>query len=233
MKAMIFAAGIGSRLKEFTRDRPKCLMEVGGTTMLEHVINRLKVVGVSAVAINVHHHAEQVVQFVQSKSNFNLEVLFSHEPSLLDTGGGLKKVAPFFAGEDTFLIHNADIFSDIDLGRLVDQHRAQKAVATLAVMERPSARGLYFDQDRHLIGWSGEKDLSPSGKLLGFSGISVASHEIFSYMGEEEVFSIIKTFLAAARDSKRVWGEVVSGADWTDIGTPEQLLTLRQKLSAK
>jgi len=231
MKAMLFAAGIGSRLKQLTRATPKCLMEVGGKTMLEHVVDRLKEAGVSAVAINTHHHAEQVTEFVASKRYFGLEVLISHEPTLLDTGGGLRKVAPFFAGEEAFIIHNADIFSEIDLSHLVERHRFTKAIGTLAVMDRPSKRGLYFDARRQLVGWTQESVPAPKGSsLLSFCGISVASHEIFSHMADEGAFSIISSYLSAARASGRVYGENVTGADWTDIGTPEQLEALRERV---
>lgn len=231
MKAMIFAAGIGSRLKELTRDTPKCMMEVGGKTMLEHVVDRLTSVGVTAVAINVHHHAEKVTEFIKSKSYFGLEVVISHEPSLLDTGGGLKKVAPFFSGEEAFIIHNADIFSDIDLAKVVKEHRDRNAIGTLAIMERPSKRGLYFDAHHHLVGWTEESiKPPPNSTLRSFCGISVASHELFSYMEGGAAFSIMKPYLAAARASKRVWGTDVTGAQWADIGTPEQLESLRKRL---
>ncbi len=231
MKAMIFAAGIGSRLQELTRETPKCLMPVGDKTMLERVVDRLKRAGVSAIAINVHHHAEKVERFVRNQGNFGLEVLISHEPTLLDTGGGLKKVASFFSGEDAFLIHNADIYSTIDLRNLVERHRSLNAIGTLAVMEHPSPRGLYFDTSHRLVGWTGEKTQPPSSSLRSFCGISVASHEVFSQMGKEDTFSIIKTFLNAARSTQRVWGEVISDPTWTDIGTPEQLEALRHRIA--
>lgn len=232
MKAMIFAAGVGSRLKELTRATPKCLMEVGGKTMLERVVDRLKEVGVTALAINTHHHAQQVTDFIKSKSYFGLEVLVSHEPVLLDTGGGLKKVSPFFAGEEAFLVHNADIYSDIDLARLVEVHRSKNAVGTLAVMTRPSKRGLYVDSQHRLVGWTQEEKPAPEeATLYSFCGISVASHEIFSHMPAEGAFSIISSFLAAARATNRVYGELVTGADWTDIGTPEQLEQLRSRIN--
>ena len=232
MKAMILAAGIGSRLKDLTRDTPKCMMEVGGKTMLEHVVERLISAGVTAVAINVHHHADKVTEFIKSKNDFGLEVVISHEPKLLDTGGGLKRVANFFSGEEAFLIHNADIFSDIDLAHLVENHRDKKAIGSLAVMERPSKRGLFFDAKHNLVGWTEESiDAPAQSTLLGFCGISVASHEIFSYMGDEPAFSIIKPYLVAARASKRVGGTIVTGAEWTDIGTPEQLENLRKKFT--
>jgi NDP-sugar pyrophosphorylase family protein len=231
MKAMIFAAGVGSRLKELTRATPKCLMDVGGTTMLERVIDRLKGVGVTAVAINTHHHAEQVADFIKSKSYFGLEVLISYEPSLLDTGGGLRKVAPFFAGEEAFIVHNADIFSTIDLGHLVDEHRSKNAIGTLAVMERPSKRGLYIDASHHLVGWTQEERSAPKqAHLYSFCGISVASHEIFSHMTEDGPLSVISSYLSAARATDRVFGQVITGAEWTDIGTPEQLEALRARI---
>ena len=232
MKAMIFAAGVGSRLKELTRATPKCLMEVGGKTMLERVVDRLKGVGVTAVAINTHHHAEQVTDFIKSRGYFGIEVIISHEPVLLDTGGGLRKVASFFAGEEPFLVHNADIYSDLDLARLVEVHRSKNAVGTLAVMKRPSKRGLYVDSQHHLIGWTQEEKPAPEeAALYSFCGISVASHEVFSHMPREGAFSIISSYLFAARATNRVYGELVTGVDWTDIGTPEQLEALRGRIN--
>jgi N-acetyl-alpha-D-muramate 1-phosphate uridylyltransferase len=233
MKAMVFAAGIGSRLKEFTKDTPKCLIEVGGIPMLERVVEQLKGAGVNSLVINVHHHADKVIQFVESRNNFGVNVTFSREPSLLDTGGGLKNVARHFNGEEAFLIHNADIFSDIDLKGLVSSHRARNAIGTLAVMERPSQRGLHFSADNRLVGWTGENAVAPEGtRVLAFCGISVASARIFEFMGDEAVFSIIKSYLTAARATGAVWGEVVSNCEWTDIGTPEQLQGLRERLTA-
>ena len=232
MKAMIFAAGMGSRLKEFTRDTPKCLMPLGKETILEHVVAQLKAAGVSSIVINVHHLADQVVTFVKSKDNFGLAVNFSMEPVLLDTGGGLKKVAPDFAREEAFLIHNADVFCDTDLGALVKKHLANNSVATLAVMKRPSSRGLYLSPDGHLVGWTEEKASPPAdADVFAFCGISVASPELFSYMEAGDSFSIIKPFLSAAHATHRVLGEVLTGSAWVDIGTPEQLQTLRNQLA--
>lgn len=232
MKAMIFAAGMGSRLKEFTRDTPKCLMSLGKETILEHVVAQLKAAGVSSIVINVHHLADQVVTFVKSKDNFGLAVNFSMEPVLLDTGGGLKKVATDFAREEAFLIHNADVFCDTDLGALVTKHLANNSVATLAVMKRPSSRGLYLSADGHLVGWTEEKASPPvDAEVFGFCGISVASPELFSYMEAGDSFSIIKPFLSAAHATHRVLGEVLTDSAWVDIGTPEQLQTLRNQLA--
>jgi MurNAc alpha-1-phosphate uridylyltransferase len=234
MKAMIFAAGVGSRLKDLTRDTPKCLMQIGGVTMLERVVSRLKDAGVSSVAINVHHHAEKVIQLVESRLHFGIEVTFSHEQALLDTGGGLKKLRSFFEGEDAFFIHNADIYCTTDLTRLMRAHRERQAVATLLVMERSDPRGLYFEHDHRLVGWTGEQHaVAPSARLLPFCGISVASGMLFKSMGSEEAFSIVPTFLRAARTTSRVFAQPLeASAEWVDIGTPEELSALQRKHAA-
>jgi NDP-sugar pyrophosphorylase family protein len=234
MKAMVFAAGVGSRLGELTATTPKCLMKVGDQAMLELVVSRLKSAGVSAIAINVHHLADLVIDFVRSKNNFGIEVVFSNEATLLDTGGGLKKLRSFFEQEEAFIIHNSDIFSLCDLSALIQIHRARNAVGTLAVMERASSRGLYFDRNNVLVGWTQESQGAPQdGQALGFSGISVASGELFSYMGEADTFSLIRPYLEASRATGRVWGVAIPAEDWVDMGTPEQLALLRSKLAKK
>lgn len=232
MKAMVFAAGVGSRLRELTRTTPKCLMKIGEHAMLELVISRLKSVGVSSVAINVHHLADDVITFVRSKNNFDIDVVFSHEAKLLDTGGGLKKVRSFFEQEESFIIHNSDIFSSCDLSSLLECHRTRKAIGTLAVMERASSRGLYFDKNDVLVGWTQESQGAPEGgRALAFSGISIASGELFSYMSDSDTFSLIRPYLEASRATRRVWGSIIPSEDWVDIGTPEQLELLRARFS--
>lgn len=230
MKAMILAAGVGSRLGELTKDTPKCLVQVGGKAVLEHVVERLKSVGVTEVVINLHHLADKVVSFMESRHCFGLKVHFSREESLLDTGGGLKKAALFFQGDDAFFVHNADVLSTIDLAALALLHRSRSAIGTLAVLRRPATRGLYLDAANRLVGWSGEKAPAPTGtELFGFCGVSVASPQLFSFMPEESAFSLIQPYLAAARATKLVWGHPCPEAEWADIGTPEQLATARQK----
>ena len=234
MKAMVFAAGVGSRLKELTHDTPKCLMMVRGTPMLEHVIERLKKVGVTEVAINLHHFPEKIIRFVEERHHFNIRITFSHEHTLLDTGGGLKKLRGIFERDDAFMVHNSDVYCDADLSKLVAAHRSTNAVATLAVMRRTSTRGLYFDDAMRLVGWTQEKNTTtPKGDLFAFGGISVCSGEIFSYMDERDAFSIIEPFLQAARSSHRVGACEISPDSWIDIGTPEQLAKLQGRLSAQ
>jgi NDP-sugar pyrophosphorylase family protein len=207
-------------------------MQVGGITMLERVVERLKEAGVTSVAINVHHHAEKVIQLVESRHRFGIEVTFSHEPVLLATGGGLKKLRAFFEQEDAFFIHNADIYCTTDLACLMRIHRERNALATLLVMERQDSRGLYFDQDHKLVGWTGEQTPpAPQARLLPFCGISVASGALFESMGDDEVFSMVRTFLHAARTSSRVFAQSLeASAEWIDIGTPEELSDLQSRL---
>jgi N-acetyl-alpha-D-muramate 1-phosphate uridylyltransferase len=232
MKAMVFAAGVGSRLKELTKDHPKCLMVAGGKTLLEHVILRLKAAGVTEIMINVHHLHQQVIDYVLAHSHFDISISFSYERELLDTGGGLKNVRDFFRGESCFLIHNSDIYSNLNLSALVDYHKSRSSIATLAVMKRSSARGLYFDSAQQLVGWTSEKDQLPptDSELLAFSGISAASAELFDFMPNTDAFSLITPFLSAARASNRVTGYRIDQSEWTDIGTPESLLALQKRI---
>ncbi|HYL65367.1 MAG TPA: nucleotidyltransferase family protein [Candidatus Methylomirabilis sp.] len=158
MKAMILAAGLGTRLRPLTNDRPKALVEINGRTLLEITIERLKNFGVCELIVNVHHFAEMVVAFLKSKSNFGLRIEVSREDDLLlDTGGGLKKASWFFlenssALDEPFLLHNVDVISSIDFSRMLQFHNEHHALATLAVQVRESSRQLLFNQDLQLCG---------------------------------------------------------------------------------
>jgi mannose-1-phosphate guanylyltransferase len=156
MKAMILAAGLGTRLRPLTADRPKALVEINGRTLLEITMERLKKFGVSEVIVNVHHHAEQIVSFLQAKQNFNVRIEISREDDLLlDTGGGLKKAAWFFLEGNSlepFILHNVDVLSSIDLNQMFESHKKYAALATLAVQQRNSSRQLLFDENNLLVG---------------------------------------------------------------------------------
>lgn len=258
MKAMILAAGVGSRLGPLTQDVPKCLMplkfsavsEFGSapdakhldsdSTILRHVIEQLQSAGVDEVVINLHHFPDQITKYLAGHNNFGLRIHYSYEPELLNTGGGLKNAKRFFAGDSAFFVHNADIYCTFDLLTLLDRHRALNAVATLGIMSRESKRGLYFNEASQLVGWSEEpKHLrainsgtqSLKHSTFAFSGISVCSSEIFSHMPEVSNFSVIESFLIAARATERVFGSLIPSSGWVDIGTPERLLALQKKLS--
>jgi NDP-sugar pyrophosphorylase family protein len=153
MKAMVLAAGLGTRLRPLTDDKPKALVEVAGRTLLEITLERLRGAGVREVIVNAHHFADQLVEYLRAHENFGMRVEVSREDVLLDTGGGLKQAAWFFRGEDEpFLVHNVDVVSGIDLGRMVEAHRERGALATLAVKNRETSRLLLFDGDGWLCG---------------------------------------------------------------------------------
>jgi NDP-sugar pyrophosphorylase family protein len=158
MKAMILAAGLGTRLRPLTNDRPKALVELNGLTLLEITLTRLRTFGVSEAIINVHHFADKVVAYLKSKNNFNMRVEISHEDDLLlDTGGGLKKASRFFEEEgsipdEPFVLHNVDVISTIDLNAMLRFHKENSALATLAVQSRKSSRQLLFNENLRLIG---------------------------------------------------------------------------------
>ena len=191
MKAMIFAAGLGTRLKPLTDRMPKALVPVGGIPMLQHVILKLKQAGFSEIVINIHHFGEQIIGFLQANQNFGITIHISDErDELLDTGGGIKKAAPFFNGNEPFLVHNVDILSDIDLKALYESHLYSTNDATLLVSQRETSRYLLFDKEStRLCGWINKqtRQTKPEGfvyrpeqhEAYAFSGIHVISSSLF------------------------------------------------------
>lgn len=212
MKAMIFAAGRGTRLQPLTNKKPKALIEINGITMLELVIGKLKKYGISEFVINVHHFADQIIDFLNKKNNFNSIIHISDEREmLLETGGGLKKAEKFLSKNDEdFLVYNVDIFSNIDIFDLVKFHKKSKAIVTLAMQKRNSSRQLLFDEKNYLCAWknilSGEikKSRLVNGKLksLAFSGIHLINPKIFKLISETGKFSIIDMYLRIAKNYK-------------------------------
>ena len=152
MKAMILAAGLGTRLRPLTDDRPKALVEVAGHTLLEITLTRLRSFGITEVIVNLHHFADMVVEYLKANHYFGIHVEISREEILLDTGGGLKKAAYFFGKEDPFVLHNVDVISTIDLRRMLEIHAEQQALATMAVQDRATSRYLLFDEKLQLCG---------------------------------------------------------------------------------
>ena len=206
-KAMILAAGLGTRLGELTSSRPKALVEWRGTPLLEMVIRRLVNHGFNEIVINVHHYAELVMDFVSRNNNFGIRIEFSHEKeALLDTGGGIANASWFF-GAQPFLVHNVDINSDIDLRKLYRAHVKGGRIATLAVKERVTSRSLLMDEKGLLKGWrdnrTGETILvGPDADRLipiAFSGIHVINPEIVALFPEKKIFPIVPFFLDLAR----------------------------------
>ena len=228
---MILAAGLGTRLQPLTHEIPKALVEVGGKPMLERVAERLIAAGVGRLIINVHHHAEQVIRFLEDVDNFGVDVQVSHEPDeALETGGGLKHASELFRKRAPFIIHNSDIYTTIDLEELYRTHTKSGALATLACKKAETPRFLAFDSEGDLCGY-GDKEgtehllKDPSGQVehLDFCGVQVVSPRIFDLMTETGKFSIINTYLRLSKDGESVRPHRVDGATWIDVGKPERL----------
>jgi NDP-sugar pyrophosphorylase family protein len=243
MKAMILAAGLGTRLRPLTNDRPKALVEVAGHTLLEITITRLKQFGVREVIINVHHFAGMMVDYLKTKNNFGLRVEISQEDTLLDTGGGLKKAAWFFLEDRSgapFILHNVDVISTIDLGRMLEFHQQSHALATLAVQNRETSRYLLFDEQMQLCGRRAVKEhkieLARSvhqPKELAFTGIHVISPRLLEMLSEEGVFSIVESYLRLAGQGEKISGYRADGDYWRDLGKPENIAAATQDLKEK
>lgn len=240
MKAMVLAAGLGTRLRPLTDDRPKALVEVAGRTLLEITLTRLRDFGVRDVIVNVHHFADMVVEHLQANNNFGMRIEISREDLLLDTGGGLKKAAWFFLqnkaqSNEPFILHNVDVISTIDLQRMVQFHTENQALATLAVQDRHSSRHLLFDQQLQLCGRrSGEKteQVRPSQPLqaLAFSGIHIISPRLLAMMTEEGVFSIINTYLRLAAQGEKILAFRADEYYWRDLGKAEHIAQAEQDM---
>lgn len=230
MKAMILAAGLGTRLRPLTNDTPKALIKYKGTPLIEMITKKLIESGFDEIVINVHHLGEQIIDFFQSKNNFGISIQFSDESEqLLNTGGALKKAAPLL-GNQPFLVHNVDIISSIDLRRLFNFHVGNEALATLAVKERPTSRQLVFDPDYYLAAWkntaTGEIKLGcPHARqthFLAFSGIHVVSPQLIDLMTESGKFSIIDVYLRLAA-TQPIKGYRHNEDTWLDAGKKENL----------
>ena len=244
MKAMILAAGLGTRLRPLTNDRPKALVQVGGRTLLEITLSRLREFGVRQVIVNVHHFAGMVVDYLQANNNFGMYVEVSREEVLLDTGGGLKKAAGFLQDSGghskksaPFILHNVDVISTIDLGRMMQLHSDNQALATLAVQDRETSRYLLFDERRQLCGRRAGRDqasemVRPAQPVQAwaFSGIHVISPRIFAMMTEEGAFPIIDSYLRLAAQGERIVAFRADKCYWRDLGRPENVVQAEQDL---
>src|ERR1700674_1105025 len=244
MKAMILAAGLGTRLRPLTDNRPKALAEIAGRTLLEITLARLRAFGVSEVIVNIHHFADMVVEYLKSRDNFGMRIEVSREDLLLDTGGGLKKAGWFFleasGREEPFLLHHVDVISTIDLQRMMQSHRQNKALATLAVQERETTRYLLFDEHLQLCGRKAgrEQDVeivrsSKQSKALAFSGIHIISPRLLAKMTEVGVFSIITSYLRLAGQGESIVAFRADEYYWRDLGKPEDLQQAAQDLEQK
>jgi NDP-sugar pyrophosphorylase family protein len=245
MKAMVLAAGLGTRLRPLTNDRPKALVEIADRSLLEITLARLRGFGIREVIVNVHHFADLVVAYLKAHDNFGMRIEISREEVLLDTGGGLKKAGWFFLedssrGDEPFLLHNVDVISTIDPMKMVEAHKANRALATLAVRKRESSRQLLFDEHQQLCGRRAGRDKEPEIARpaphldpLAFSGIHVISPRLFALMKEEGIFSIVDCYLRLAASGEAITAFRTDEYYWRDLGKPADLQQAAQDVEQR
>lgn len=231
MKALILAAGLGTRLKPLTDRLPKALLKAGPYTLLEFAIRKLKSAGFNEMIINVHHFPVLIKSYLEENRNFGCKISFSDESGkLLDTGGGIKKASWFFDDGKAFLVYNVDIIGDLDLGKLYAHHLASGNMATLVLRRRETSRYLLFNKRMQLKAWenrvTGEKRMVQQTheplQSFAFSGIHVINPELFGLMQDEDRFSIIDTYLKVAA-THPVGGFIDESPLWADAGKPDSL----------
>ena len=227
---MIFAAGLGTRLKPFTNNHPKALAVVNGKPLLQRNIEYLKSFGIDEIVINVHHFADQIIEFLEENNYFGIEIIISDETDqVLETGGGLVKAKANF--DEDFLVMNVDILTDLNLAEFIKAHQENKAIVSLAVSDRDSSRKLFFNEQNELKGWRNLKteeeikavDSLDNCKDLAFSGIHVISPVLFDKITEKGKFSIMKVYMDLMQ-TESIIGFDHSGGILIDVGRPESVL---------
>lgn len=231
-KAMVFAAGLGSRLKPFTDQHPKALAVVNGKTLLQRNIEYLQQYGIENVIVNVHHFAEQIVDTIEKNKGWGTAITISDETdAVLETGGGLKKAAWYFEGVNDFVVMNVDILTDMDLSAMMRQHQHNKPLSTLAVSERNTSRYFLFDEKNNLCGWRNiktgeEKIVRATDTVLqkAFSGIHVINTQLLQLIKQQGKFSMVDVYLSLAGENI-ISSYDHTGAKLVDVGKPESILT--------
>lgn len=225
MKALLLAAGLGTRLRPLTDTIPKALVVVEGKTLLEHSLDHLRANGISEVIINVHHFPSMIIEFLRKHGSFGFNISISDESDeLLETGGGLKKAAWFFNDGKPFLVRNADVISDLDLRDLYHFHVQHSPLASLVVRKRETSRYFLFDNQSCLSGWenikSGERKVTRQAESyipLAFSGIQIIDPSIFSFITESGKFSLTELYLRLS-ENHPVIGYLDDTSLWKDAG---------------
>ncbi len=235
---MILAAGLGTRLKELTQDKPKALVPLNGKPLLQHCIENLIANGFHHIVINVHHFGEQIIDFV-NQNRFDADIVISDERDLLmDTGGGIVKATPLFKGSEAVLVHNVDIISNVDLSEMSQQFLASGDDAWLLTQDRETNRKLLFDDENQLVGWMNkaenkfkwvhpEKNGPSTGsgtclyQEMAFSGLHFFRSDLFAEF-EVKRSSVIDLYLSLAK-SNRIVSKPILPDYWFDMGKPEQL----------
>ncbi len=236
MKTMIFAAGLGTRLYPLTEDRPKALVEINGKPMIGHLIHKLHGFGFDEFVVNVHHFAENLVSYLNSREFSAYHIHISDETGqLLDTGGGLLNARDLLQDNSPVLLHNVDIWTDMNYAELVNAHKDTNPFVTLAVRDRETSRYLLFNDASELVGWknikTGEVKMEKACNNptpLAFSGIQIVSQNFLRYLTGTGKFSIIESYLNAAKDNQ-IKSFVHQNDFWMDIGKPEAIKLLSEK----
>ncbi len=224
ISAMIFAAGLGTRLYPLTADKPKALVEYLGEPLLEHVLRKIITAGIQHIVVNVHHFPDLIIQYLKEHPH-DAEIQISDERDYLrDTGGGLKFAEPLLADSENILLHNVDILSDIDLGQLIAYHENHGALASLAVRRRKTSRYFLFDEEMRLCGWrnskTGEEIISlqtATYQELAFSGIHVVHRELIKQIPSAEKQSITPIYIDLAK-TNLLKGFLHNEGHWKDMG---------------
>lgn len=230
MKAMIFAAGLGTRLYPLTSNVPKALVKVAGKTLLQRVIEKISQAGFTEIIINIHHFGDQIIEFLNLNQNFGLNIRISDErEQLLDTGGAILKAAPMLKGKEPFLVYNVDVLSNLDLSYLYNFHIKKGGLVTMAVRNRSTSRYLLFDGDMRLSGWknlaTGEEKIARRSEKydsLAFSGIQIIDPALLDMITETGKFSLIPLYLRLA-EHHLIYGFKDTSSLWMDLGKPDQL----------
>lgn len=231
MKAFLFAAGLGTRLRPLTNDRPKALVEVAGKTLLQHAIEYLQQQGIDELVLNIHHFGDLVLDHLNYHNNFGSTVQISDERGeLLETGGALVKATPLLKGNAPIVLYNVDVLTNLNLQKMLAQHQAQNALATLAVRQRESSRYLLWDAEQRLCGWKNvrtqEQRIERNAENLqpyAFSGIHIIEPRLLSLLPQQQgAFSIIPAYLnIAAQEPLMAYPH--DQDYWFDVGKPERL----------
>jgi N-acetyl-alpha-D-muramate 1-phosphate uridylyltransferase len=237
MKALLLAAGLGTRLRPFTLHHPKALAMVNGKSLLQRNVEFLQQHGITEVIVNVHHFANQIIEAIETNKGWGSNISISDETdAVLETGGGLKKAACYFEKEESFVVMNVDMLTDMPLSEMIQQHQTNKPLATLAITERVSSRYFLFNQDNQLCGWRNTATQEERGAVLSypeeqkklleqkaFSGIHVINSNIFNLIEQEGKFSLVDVYMSLCTDN------IIEGFDHSnslliDVGKPESIV---------
>ena len=235
MKAMIFAAGLGTRFKPWTDTHPKALALVNGKSLLQRNIEYLQQYGITDVVINVHHFAQQVIDAVKENNGWGSTIIISDETTeVLETGGGLLKAKELLAGDGSFVTLNADILTDLNINDLINFHKNKKALISFGITYRKSSRNFLFDEDNRLCGWqnssTGEQRIAIAKENLqpmAYSCVVVFEKNIFDLISQKGKFSLVDTYLSLANQYP-IYGYDHTGDKLVDVGKPESVATAEQ-----